>query len=737
MSSDLDARIREKNALLLDLQSAKAAKEKRKIIEFASRAGALERTIAQALIDDGHASEAIVNFVSAGSCFVDARREIEARRAFETALRLSDSPTVRTEIERLMSSTSSRAKQDLHAPGTVFVDVMANVEGNHRLRRPQVEAYRAALMHFGHSGDHAVIQLPVGCGKTGTMSMLPFGISMGRALVVAPNLEIARNLKRNFDYSEPDSFFRKTGLLKNGRGPTCAVLDRAASIVDCDASDYVVGNIQQIVASDRDKWLAQFPADYFDMVLFDEGHHNAAESWQVISRAFPRAKFASFTATPLRADGKKVEGQLIYRFPIGEAIREGYIKNIATRRLEPVELSFVYEGEEKRYTLSEILKLREEKTWFSKGVALAPECNANIVNAAIQCMRELREGSRIKHQIIAVACSIDHAKAICSLFRERGVSADVLHSKLEPEEISRVRSALERQELDAVVQVLMLGEGADYPSLSVAAIFRPFRSLVPYVQFVGRIMRVLKQDAPGDPDNRGFVVSHVGLYVDRWWEELRKLDADDQLFFEALANSEREFENQNDQPDGVEPRRRFTPSMQVLDEKIEWFVQEHFLELTDAQVMVNDLKRTLELRGFDLDTFGITQEELAKRLLEKSQEARGRLSDAPVQPQRARQEARRRLDERVRSGAKQLLNELGMTAGGRRLVKLFPQAGANNDLPAAIVLVNTEIQRYLDVGSAERDLLTEEQLRRAHDDMDIIIDRIAAAVRAKRGNEGK
>jgi superfamily II DNA or RNA helicase len=728
VSDDLDNQIREKNSLLLDLQSAKAAKERRKIIELASRAAALERTIARILMN-GQVSDAIINLVSAASCFVDARRDIEARRAFADALRLSDSPATRAEIERLMSS--SKIKQDLHVPGTVFVELAVNIEGNSRLRRPQVEAYHAARKHFHESDEHAVIQLPVGCGKTGTMSMLPFGISAGRALVVAPNLEIARNLKRNFDYSEQDSFFRKTRLLTNGRGPTCAVLDKAANIVDCDASDYVVGNIQQIVAADRDKWLAQFSADYFDLVLFDEGHHNAAESWQVITRAFPKAKFASFTATPLRADGKKVEGKLIYRFPIAEAIRDGYIKNIATRRLEPIELSFVYEGEQKRYTLGEILKLREEEKWFSKGVALAPECNANIVNAAIQCMRELREGSCFKHQIIAVACSIDHAKAICSLFRERGVSADVLHSKLDPEEISRVRSALERQELDAVVQVLMLGEGADYPTLSVAAIFRPFRSLVPYVQFVGRIMRVLKQDAPNDPDNRGFIISHVGLYVDRWWEELRKLDADDQLFFEALANSEREFQDPSEGTGGVEPRRRFAPSMQVLDEKIEYFIQEHFLELLDAQVMVSDLKRTLELRGFDLDTFGITSEQLAKRLLERSLEARGRLSDVPVQPQRARQEARRRLDERVKSGAKQLLNALSMTPGGRRLVKLLPQTGANSDLPAAIVLVNMEIQKYLDVGSAERDLLTEEQLRHAHDGMDTIIDRIVAAVKAK------
>lgn len=123
--------------------------------------------------------------------------------------------------------------------------------------------------------------------------------------------------------------------------------------------------------------------------------------------------------------------------------------------------------------------------------------------------------------------------------------------------------------LDAVVQVQMLGEGADYPTLSVAAIFRRFRHLVPYVQFVDRTMRVIKQDSPGDRDNRGFVVSHVGLNVDRWWQELRSIDDYDQLFFQEIANSERDF----GQTDNPTQRKRFAPDMKVIDEKIRRILQ--------------------------------------------------------------------------------------------------------------------------------------------------------------------
>lgn len=67
----------------------------------------------------------------------------------------------------------------------------------------------------------------------------------------------------------------------------------------------------------------------------------------------------------------------------------------------------------------------------------------------------------------------------------------------------------------------MLGEGFDHPPLSVAAIFRPYRSLSPYIQFVGRVMRVNVPKAPGHPDNEGIVVSHVGMSIDRHWQDFR------------------------------------------------------------------------------------------------------------------------------------------------------------------------------------------------------------------------
>ena len=66
-----------------------------------------------------------------------------------------------------------------------FVSAQAHIEENLRLREPQIEAYQAIYAYFAKGGRTAVVQIPVGCGKTGLAAIAPFGIARGRVLVVA------------------------------------------------------------------------------------------------------------------------------------------------------------------------------------------------------------------------------------------------------------------------------------------------------------------------------------------------------------------------------------------------------------------------------------------------------------------------------------------------------------------------------------------------------------------------
>lgn len=69
----------------------------------------------------------------------------------------------------------------------------AAVDGNTLVREPQREAYAAIRGFAGEADREAGVVLPVGCGKSGTITISPFAFQSNRTLVVAPNLNIATN----------------------------------------------------------------------------------------------------------------------------------------------------------------------------------------------------------------------------------------------------------------------------------------------------------------------------------------------------------------------------------------------------------------------------------------------------------------------------------------------------------------------------------------------------------------
>src|ERR1019366_10402500 len=116
----------------------------------------------------------------------------------------------------------------------------------------------------------------------------------------------------------------------------------------------------------------------------------------------------------------------------------------------------------------------------------------------------------------------------------RGQRADYVHSREDSAVNDRVMQKLENHELDVIVQVRKLGEGFDHPFLAVAAVFSIFRNLSPFVQFVGRIMRVIEHGAPGHPLNNGVVVFHAGANIARRWEDFQQYSEADREYFDQL-----------------------------------------------------------------------------------------------------------------------------------------------------------------------------------------------------------
>jgi excisionase family DNA binding protein len=614
-----------------------------------------------------------------------------------------------------------RAEDSGHEPGLLFLSANANIESNDLLREPQREAHRAVREHFAGTDAPAIIQIPVGCGKTGIISTLPFGVVAGRVLVIAPNLTIRKGIFDALDITNRECFWTKTRVLSDFTdGPYAAVLDGAdANLHDCIESHFVVTNIQQL-ASSADRWLPQFPENFFDMILVDEGHHAAAESWQKVFRRFSDAKVVSLTATPFRADQLALEGEVIYRYPFSRAMINGFIKQIHSRNVAPEELYFTYRDDTRRHTLEEVLELREEQ-WFRRGVALSQACNRHIAEASILQCNMLRAQTGIQHQIIAAACSVDHARQVRAIFEECGYSAAELHSDMPEDERDEVIDRLRLGRLDCIVQVQMLGEGFDHPRLSVAAIFRPFRSLSPFIQFVGRVMRVVVQNDPDHPDNQGMIVSHVGLNNDARWDEFRELDLEDQLLLRGWVVGEGEFEPPAN-GEGTGTPRRFDLGQLVDKEFVSHFIDRAFLDPDDDRVLDEMLKA--KVGPFELCDL-VDRESLRQKLHELHGTLAAEPAAIPVSPQRRRRTARSRLRERTGSVAARILRDVGVSRQGREFAKALPGAGPMSSNAQYVTrLLNREINTYVGIGSGQRGELSSQQAERALEQLDALGDRV-------------
>lgn len=632
----------------------------------------------------------------------------------------------RTDLEPLRLNYL-RAEIKPEAVASFFQDTRANIDENDFLRDPQREAYAKIRDHFQNSKEPAIAQLPVGCGKTGLIAILPFGISNGRVLVIAPNTTIRSVVAESLDIAGPKCFWKRSKVLASlASGPFCAVLEGPdANIHDCTESHFVVTNIQQL-ASSADRWLPQFPPNFFDMILVDEGHHNVAESWKKVFDKFPAAKVVSLTATPFRADGQRPIGEIVYRYPFAKAMIRGYIKQIRSVSVAPSEIFFTYEGDERHHTLEEVMDLREE-AWFRRGVALSKECNRNIADASIMRCLALREATGKKHQVIAVACSVDHARQVRSIYEERGFEAREIYSQMDEDAKERVIADLKNGRIDCVVQVLMLGEGFDHPPLSVAAIFRPFRSLSAYVQFVGRIMRVMQEGDPAHPENMGYIVSHVGLNMDSHWDDFREFDLEDQelmrLWLQGkLGGVVRE--------DGEGVPRRFDKGMRVRNEIVKHFIENLYLDPNDDRVLDLLMKQKVAGTPFVLGDI-IGRDEFRKMLRDKAKEHEKKPESVPVSPQRRRQAARKRLSERLNSVVARILRDLEFSPVGREVGKAIKRYRGSDNTMAITRMLNDAVNASVGIGKKERNNLTAAQTEKALDSLDDLGDQVRDEIKRR------
>jgi len=131
---------------------------------------------------------------------------------------------------------------------TFFLNLDFKIDGNENLRDPQRDGYLRTYEFFRAGKNKAILQIPVGCGKTGLASLLPLGLAEGRVIVIAPNLTIKTGLFDAMDITNRQKcFWRKAGVLSADQmvsGPLACTLE-SGNISVAAKSHLVITNVQQ------------------------------------------------------------------------------------------------------------------------------------------------------------------------------------------------------------------------------------------------------------------------------------------------------------------------------------------------------------------------------------------------------------------------------------------------------------------------------------------------------------
>lgn len=323
------------------------------------------------------------------------------------------------------------------------------------LRRAQHGALQAVGAHFTSSHEPCLLVLPTGSGKTAVMTAIPFFVPEPgplRVLVLTPSRVVRKQVAEEF---RSLSNLRATGILTTASAPKVLELKRSCQTPTdwADLRDYDVVVSTQFPVSPREGRVCPPPPDLFQLVLVDEAHHASADTWKRALDALPDARHVLLTATPYRRDRRELKANLIYAYSLRQAVADHVFQPI---QFIPVSSEF---GEDDQRLC---------------------EAARELVETDRQSQKEAR--------IIVRTDRVKHAEALVELYRQHDLRIEALHAET-GKHLDRILSQLEAGELDGIVAVGMLGEGFDLPSLKIAVVHTPHKSLASTLQFVGRIAR--------------------------------------------------------------------------------------------------------------------------------------------------------------------------------------------------------------------------------------------------------
>jgi hypothetical protein len=235
-------------------------------------------------------------------------------------------------------------------------------------------------------------------------------------------------------------------------------------------------------------------------------------------------------------------------------------------------------------------------------------------------------------------------------------------------------------------------------------------------------MRVIVQNNPSHPDNIGHIVTHLGMNLDQRLKEFKQFENDDQAFWEKVIGGEEPevpAAVRNGSTRLMPEERPVVVSAEIVDSL--W--EEDFNTLEDAHI-VAEIRSKLEALGLDPRQ----AEEIVRKGRPRGMVHNKAAEPFAVLPQRAWEEAKKRLYEKVNSTAKILLNNATLEMSGTELAYKYTtlSLSGQNNFACAVIMVNREVKKIL---GKERNKCSTEELQAAASQLDDILKQLVRQVK--------
>ena len=559
-----------------------------------------------------------------------------------------------------------------------FKNTAVNIVGNNKLRTPQIEAYLKIQEYFTEKPTgEALVVLPTGTGKTGLISIAPFGLSNGRVLIITPGLVTKQSIRKSQEMLE-DNFWVNFDVIFNPDDlPSLSEYHSTISDEHLQESHIIYSNIQKLTSIRDTGLLNRVSPDFFDMIIIDEAHHSPAQSWAEVLNYFKSAKKLHVTGTPFRGDNQELPGEKIHETPLSEVMRDKYVKFLRKETVNAHDLYFTMpELPGVKLSKDDVLKLKDHE-WIEKSVALSKECSLDVINHSIQKLNEIKSSSPdVPHKILAVGCSIHHAEDLLTWYKEQGLESVIVHSQMTSEEIDSSFKAIDSHNCQVVISVNMLMEGYDHRYLTILSIFRPYRSINSFAQVIGRVLRTIPENeiTAFEIDNNAVVIYHEEIGLDVMWSKFQKeVDRSKQQRVKEYTMSELEYVRKASTLAGVGSDEAF-----ISD-------QDSYLEGVDFNALFEEKRAeisnsvALKLKSFDdIKDLGLDEDDLAilkKQLIEKETRKAAHDDIDPnlisKRPDLARKEMRKILTKKAQDEVANLLSDLLINEADTNLAARF------------------------------------------------------------------